>query len=117
MAINTVQFQKGMSFFEFHQQFGNEAQCEEALERERWPDGFKCPRCSHGLCYRLQAGRRRAFQCRACNHQASIIAGTLFENTKLPLFAITAKSAYLLAASVSKGSTRSRNNFISPSKA
>ena len=85
MAINTVQFQKGMSFFEFHQQFGNEAQCEEALERERWPDGFKCPRCSHGLCYRLQAGRRRAFQCRACNHQASIIAGTLFENTKLPL--------------------------------
>lgn len=50
MAINTVQFQKGMSFFEFHQQFGNEAQCEEALERERWPDGFKCPRCSHGLC-------------------------------------------------------------------
>lgn len=85
MAINTVQFQKGMSFFEFHQQFGNEAQCEEALERERWPDGFKCPRCSHGLCYRLQAGRRTAFQCRACNHQASIIAGTLFENTKLPL--------------------------------
>ena len=85
MAINTVQFQKGMSFFEFHQQFGNEAQCEEALERERWPDGFKCPRCSHGLCYRLQAGRRRAFQCRACNHQASIIRGTLFENTKLPL--------------------------------
>ena len=25
MAINTVQFQKGMSFFEFHQQFGIEA--------------------------------------------------------------------------------------------
>ena len=28
---------------------------------------------------------RTAFQCGACNHQASIIAGTLFENTKLSL--------------------------------
>jgi|GEM_PF-2164134 len=49
MAINTVHKKRHVVFL-IHQQFGNEAQCEEALERERWPDGFKCPRCSHGLC-------------------------------------------------------------------
>ena len=38
MATNTVPFQKGMSLFEFNQPFDNEAQCEAALERERWPD-------------------------------------------------------------------------------
>ena len=81
VAINIVQFQKGMSFFEFHQQFGNEAQCEDALERERWPTGFQCSPYGH----RLRVSRRRAFQCRACDRQTSIIAGTLLENTKLPL--------------------------------
>ena len=51
----------------------------------RRPDGFRCPRCNgqqHGLVY----GRRlKRFQCRSCGHQATVIAGTIMQATKLPL--------------------------------
>jgi len=75
MARNAVQFQKGLSLPEFQRLYGSDAQCESALEKARWPDGFRCPRCNdheHGLVY----GRRlKRYQCRRRRHQA----------TKLPL--------------------------------
>lgn len=45
MAQNRIQFQPGMSLPAFIAQYGTEAQCEAALERARWPNGFRCPRC------------------------------------------------------------------------
>ena len=39
MAMNRVQFQKGLSMPEFLQRYGNEEQCEEALILARWPAG------------------------------------------------------------------------------
>ena len=35
MAMNTIRFQPGLSIFDFLQQFGNEEQCEKALEKAR----------------------------------------------------------------------------------
>lgn len=85
MARNGIQFQKGLSLREFQALYGNEAQCEAALEKARWPDGFRCPRCGgheHGLVY----GRRlKRYQCRSCGHQATLTAGTIMEATKLSL--------------------------------
>ena len=54
MGRNTIQFQKGLSVPEFLQLYGTEVQCEEALAKIRWPNGFRCPRCEgslHGLVY------------------------------------------------------------------
>ncbi len=45
MAMNSIQFQPGMSLSEFFEQYGTERQCERALEQARWPEGFNCPRC------------------------------------------------------------------------
>ncbi len=45
MAMNRVQFQPGLSMPEFLRQSGTEEQCESALERSRWPQGFCCPHC------------------------------------------------------------------------
>jgi hypothetical protein len=45
MAMNRIQFQPGMSVFEFFEKFGTEAQCEAAVEYARWPEGFRCPLC------------------------------------------------------------------------
>jgi hypothetical protein len=85
MAQNRIQFQPGMSIPEFLAQYGTEAQCEAALERVRWPDGFRCPRCGgHAHCV-LHGSSRKVFQCNACRHQASLIAGTVMQGTKLPL--------------------------------
>ncbi len=85
MAMNRIQFQPGLSMPEFLKDFGAEAQCEQALEAVRWPSGFCCPRCGHAAHYVLRDGARKVFQCNACRHQASLIAGTVFQGTKLPL--------------------------------
>ncbi|WP_295393392.1 IS1595 family transposase [uncultured Thiodictyon sp.] len=85
MAMNRIQFQSGMSLLERFQQFGTEAQCEAALERARWPEGFRCPRCDGAAHCVLHGSRRKTFQCNACRHQTSVIAGTVFEGTKLGL--------------------------------
>jgi hypothetical protein len=45
MAMNPIQFQPGMSLSELFEQYGTEAQCEQALEQARWPTGFQCPHC------------------------------------------------------------------------
>ena len=85
MAMNRIQFQPGLSMPDFLKDYGTEAQCEQALEAVRWPDGFSCPRCHGTAHYVVRDGVRKVFQCHACRHQASLIAGTLFQGTKLPL--------------------------------
>lgn len=83
--MNRIQFQRGLSLPEFIRCFGSEEQCLEAVVAARWPQGFRCPRCDAEEHY-LVGGRARAlYQCHACRYQASPIAGTLFEHTKLPL--------------------------------
>ena len=85
MARSAIQFQKGLSLRQFLRLYGTEERCEAALEKARWPDGFRCPRCDgheHGLVY----GRRlKRYQCRTCGHQATLTAGTIMQATKLPL--------------------------------
>ncbi len=85
MAMNRIQFQKGLSLSAFLEQFGTEAQCEAALEKARWPDGFRCPRCGQAPHYRLSGGSHPTYQCRACRLQTSLTAGTLFQSTQLAL--------------------------------
>jgi transposase-like protein len=93
VARGQIQFQAGLSLPEFIQHYGTEEQsvalgfcvAVAALEKARWPDGFRCPRCEckeYGLIY----GRRhKRYQCRSCRHQATLTAGTILEATKLPL--------------------------------
>jgi len=85
MSMNRVQFQHGLSMPDFIQQYGTEAQCEEALIQARWSEGFRCPGCGHGGHCILHTKGRKTFQCNACHRQTSLIAGTLFQGTNLPL--------------------------------
>ena len=75
----------GNSLLELFQARGTEAQCEAALEEARWPHGFRCPCCGGAAHCVLRVKARKTFQCNRCHHQTSLIAGTLFEGTKLPL--------------------------------
>ena len=83
MAINRVQFQKGLSLPMFRGRYGTEEQCLQALSQSRWPYGFECPECGSRRFHQLHC--RPLFQCAECRHQASVIAGTIFASTKLPL--------------------------------
>ena len=78
-----MQFQRGYSLIDLFQHYGTESQCIQALLKWRWPNGFNCPKCScNQYCY-LQ--KRKLYQCNECHHQASLISGTIFAQTKLPL--------------------------------
>jgi ribosomal protein L37AE/L43A len=86
MRMNRVQMQAGLSMPEFLKQYGTEAQCEAAVIAMRWPVGFRCPSCqgeSHTMI--RHHSRRPLWQCQRCRHQTSLIAGTIFESSKLPL--------------------------------
>lgn len=85
MAMNQIQFQPGLSMPEFFKLYGSESRCEVALERARWPDGFCCPCCGQSAHCVLRGGTHKVFQCNACRHQTSLIAGTVFQGTKLAL--------------------------------
>jgi ribosomal protein L37AE/L43A len=83
MKKNKVQFQKGLSEEAFRARYGTEEQCRAELFSWRWPEGFICPVCQ-GTVY-VEIKHRKLYQCRHCRHQASLIAGTIFHSTKLPL--------------------------------
>jgi transposase-like protein len=74
---------KGLSEAELRERFGTEEACRKALFDVRWREGLTCPACGHrGFC-RLRT--RELFQCNRCKRQVRLTAGTVFQDTKLPL--------------------------------
>ena len=86
MKTNRIQFQAGMSLNQFLAKYGAEQQCEATLEDIRWPQGFRCPKCTSKEHYHYRRkGRVKVFQCRNCRSQTTLMEGTIFHSTKLPL--------------------------------
>lgn len=85
MAMNRVQFQSGLSLPAFLRRYGSERQCEQALEAARWPEGFVCPHCAGTRHSKFTRQEQAYWQCSSCRRQTSLRAGTVFDNTKLPL--------------------------------
>src|SRR3954469_16409775 len=87
---------RGLSEAAFRERFGTEAACREALFAMRWREGLTCPACGHrGFC---QLRTRKVFQCNRCKKQLSLTAGTVFQDTKLPLTAWFAAIYHLTQA-------------------
>jgi Transposase zinc-ribbon domain/ISXO2-like transposase domain len=74
---------KGLSEAQFREAYGTEERCRAVVEKLRWPGGFVCPSCGGTAGTRLTT--RPKIQCRACRHQVSLTAGTIFHAAKLPL--------------------------------
>jgi transposase-like protein len=72
-----------MTIIELHEMFGTDDRCREILERLRWPDGIACPRCQHKGHSWLEKYDR--YECNACQHQYTVISGTIFQDTHLAL--------------------------------
>lgn len=85
MAQNKVQYQRDLSMPEFFDRYGLPAQCEALIRTWRWPEGFVCPRCKCGWHSEFRRQDRLYFQCSACRYQCSLVSGTVFESSKLPL--------------------------------
>lgn len=67
---------------ELEKRFSTETDCRDYLAGLRWESGFSCPRCPSRRAWRTGRG---LWSCAECGHQASVLAGTLFERTHVPL--------------------------------
>lgn len=67
--------------------YGTDEACKELLMNLRWPDGVKCPRCQDGSkVYKTSEAFR--WKCKSCNkngYKFSVLTGSVFENTNMPL--------------------------------
>ena len=111
MKKNKIQFQKGLSLNQFLARYGDEQQCEAALEDARWPEGFYCPKCSSKEHYRYRRKSIKVFQCRACRRQTTLTEGTIFHSTKLPL-TIWFQAMFLLTQNKNNVSTLELRRLI-----
>ena len=69
------------TLLELERRFRDEADCRAYLFALRWPQGFVCPACGgRGL-----AIRRALWRCGRCGRETSVMAGTIFQDSKLPL--------------------------------
>ena len=67
---------------ELERRFSDEASCRDYLIALRWPNGPTCPRCGKR---KGVVVRRALWRCSACRHEVSVTAGTVFQDSKLPL--------------------------------
>ena len=67
----------------FVARFGTDEQCRAYLFEARWPEGFRCAACGHDRAWAHRA--RLINECAACGKQHSLLAGTIFEQTKTGL--------------------------------
>lgn len=85
MGQNKVQYQQGLSMPEFFDRYGSLEQCEALVRAWRWSEGFACSRCEDSWHSEFRRQERLYFQCSACRYQCSLVSGTVFESSKLPL--------------------------------
>ena len=67
---------------ELERRFAADETCRAYLSRLRWPEGWVCPRCQHRQAWSLGRG---LYRCRQCHYEVSVTAGTVFQDSHLPL--------------------------------
>jgi transposase-like protein len=67
---------------ELEARFSTEEACREYLSQLRWHDGFQCLRCGGAKNWPKSEDLVR---CAGCDYQVSVTAGTVFQDSRLPL--------------------------------
>jgi len=70
------------TLLELERRFSSEEACIEYLAALRWPAGWACPRCAGVDAWSI---RRARWLCDHCRYEMSVTAGTIFQDTHLPL--------------------------------
>jgi transposase-like protein len=72
-----------VNLIDMHKLFPTDEKCRELLARLRWPAGPECIRCKQPV-VKLDTDRQ-LFYCKDCDYQFSVMAGTIFNDSHLPL--------------------------------
>lgn len=70
------------SLLKMERRFSTETACQKYLFSLRWPEGYVCLRCGGRKSWLT---RRGLWLCSGCRRQSSVTAGTIFQDTRLPL--------------------------------
>ncbi len=88
----------GLNFSQIAKQYSNEDDAYRFLESVRWENGIVCPHCKNEGADFIEAGNgyrktrtgkvtyRRIWRCKTCKKQFSVLVGTIFEDSRIPLF-------------------------------
>lgn len=71
-----------LNVIEFQQAFPTDQACFEYLCLVKWPEGFVCPQCTHHEAWRLA---NFLLKCKRCRKKISVTAGTIFQDSHIPL--------------------------------
>src|SRR5206468_11410079 len=74
---------QAMDMMRLMEAFDTEVECRAYMEELRWPDGIRCPRCNGETISRIV--KRDQFDCDSCRYQFSVMSGTIFHDSHLPL--------------------------------
>lgn len=88
-----------MTLLDIQRLFDTDERCREVLVKLRWPNGVECPRCHSMRISWIKANRQ--FDCAECEYHFSVTAGTIFNDSHLPL--TTWFTAVLLLVEARKG--------------
>jgi transposase-like protein len=83
-AVEVLGMNNSVDLCSLIEQFGSENKCREYLEALRWPDAVLCPRCKSINISKIV--KRHQFDCDKCRYQFSVTAGTIFNDSHLPLW-------------------------------
>lgn len=82
------------TILELEKKFSTEAACAKFLADIRWTECFSCPKCGKNKYWQMASG---LFMCASCYHQTSVKAGTIFQDSSIPL-QIWLRAAWWLVA-------------------
>lgn len=71
------------SILDLSRHFKTEKICRKYLEQIRWGSKPVCPHCNHDKIWRFKDDK--IFRCASCRKKFTVIVGTIFENTNIPL--------------------------------
>lgn len=75
---------KTFTYFDFLKRFTDEDACLEELRKQMYPRGIYCKQCKRKRkFYHIQG--RRAYACVKCRWHTHILAGTIYDSSKIPL--------------------------------
>jgi len=80
--MKKIDFTKFDNLISVAEYFDSDSKCKQTLAESRWGDDVICPHCGKHHCKLSKTGR---YHCTECNHNFSVTAGTIFDNTKISL--------------------------------
>lgn len=83
MPAPKTKHMKHLSILDLMQIYQTEEKQVEFFFKHKWPDGFVCPYCGHF--HYTYCASRHVYECKHCHKQTTLLAGTIMQDTKLPL--------------------------------